>query len=102
MYLQGKVQTARIDEFFSGIELRVVDRQVERRPMYVCKLVKGWPGLAELRDLRKQGASVQDMTDFALQIQLPQEDQVLDLMVTDVRGKDQFKTLVCELPAATA
>ena len=98
MYLQGKVQTAKVDDFFGGIELRVVDRQVEKRPMYTCKLVRGWPGLDELREMRKRNASPQEMTDFVMaSIQLPQEDQVLDLHVLDVTGKSQFKTLVCEL-----
>jgi hypothetical protein len=100
MYLQGKVQTAKVDDFFGGIELRVVDKAVERRTIYTCKLVRGWPGLDVLKEMRKRNASVQELTDFVLaNIQLPQEDQVLDLIVVDVTGKSQFKTLVCELAA---
>ena len=103
MYLQGKVQTAKVDDFFGGIELKVVDRQVEKRPMYTCRVVRGWPGLDELREMRKRNAPTQEMTDFVMaNIQLPVEDQVLELIVVDVTGKSQFKTLICEMAQATA
>lgn len=101
MYLEGKVQTAKIDDFFSGLQLVVVDRQVVKpaggRPQYSCKVVRGWPGLDRLKEMRKQNATVQELTDFALTIQLPQEDQVLPLVVVDITGKQGFKTLVCEV-----
>lgn len=101
MYLEGKVQTAKISDFFDGLQLVVVDRQVVKpsggRPQYTVKLVRGWPGLDELRELRKQGASPQDLANFAQGIQLPVEDQIVPLTVLDITGKQGYKTLVCEV-----
>ena len=104
MYLEGKVQMAKVDNFFSGLELVVVDRQVVKpaggRPQYTCRLIRGWQGLEELRTLKKKdGVTVQELTDFAQRIALPQEDQVLPLVVLDIRGKESFRTLICELAA---
>jgi hypothetical protein len=101
MYLEGKVQTAKVGSFFDGLELVVVDRQVIKpaggRPQYTCKVIRGWPGLEELRQLRKQQASPQDLANFAQSVPLPQEDQILPLVVLDVTGKQGYKTLVCEV-----
>lgn len=101
MYLEGKVQTAKVGNFFDGLELDVVDRQVVKpmggRPQYKCKVVRGWPGLDEMKEVKKNGGDAQQLTDLAMKIQLPQEDQVLPLRVVDITGKGSFRTLVCEL-----
>ncbi|HLI08569.1 MAG TPA: hypothetical protein VKV40_18550 [Ktedonobacteraceae bacterium] len=103
MYMEGKVQTAKIGNFFDSVEVVVTDRQVVKptggRPQYTCKIVRGWPGIEDLRGLKKQGASEQDLLTFATQISLPQEDQVLPLVVIDIIGKKGYKTLVCEVAA---
>src|SRR5437016_10602791 len=91
MYLEGKVQTAKVGNFFDGLELDVIDRQAVKpaggRPQYKCKLVSGWPGLSEMKDLKKSGASVEVLTNLAAAIQLPPEDQILPLHVVDITGK---------------
>ncbi|GCE18634.1 hypothetical protein [Dictyobacter kobayashii] len=103
MNLAGKVQTAKIGNFFDGIEMVVVDKEVIKpaggRPQYTCKVVRGWPGLQELRDMRKQGASAEELANYAVGIQLPQEDEVLDLIVMDITGKQGYQKLVCEVAA---
>ncbi len=38
----------------------------------------------------------------AAQVPLPAEDQVLELVVLDVTGKGNYKTLVCEMAAPIA
>ncbi len=102
MLLEAKVQTARVDNFFSGLELIVLDRGVDKRPKYTCRLVRGWPGLDELRDLRKQNQPDTVLQQAAAQVPLPAEDQVLELVVLDVTGKGNYKTLVCEMAAPIA
>jgi hypothetical protein len=106
MLLEGKVQTAKVDDFFSGLELDVVDRQVVKpmggRPQYKCRLVRGWPGLDQLKELKKGGADVHQLTDLAMKIQLPREDDVLPLVVVDITGKGVFRTLICELAQQNA
>jgi hypothetical protein len=107
MYLEGKVQTAKVSDFGDGLQLVVVDRQVVKpaggRPQYTIKLVRGWPGLDELRQLKKGGAAVQELVEYGLQhIQLPQEDQVIPLTVLDITGKQGYKTLICEITAEEA
>jgi hypothetical protein len=101
MLLEGKVQTAKVGNFFDGLEVVVVDRQVIKpmggRPQYTCKIVRGWPGIEDLRSLKKQGAAEQDLLQCASQITLPQEDQVLPLVVVDITGSRGYKTLVCEV-----
>jgi hypothetical protein len=107
MYLEAKVQTAKISGFFDGIEMDVVDRQVIKptggRPQYKCKVVRGWPGIDELRALRRDKeagrVSEQDLQQYAAQIQLPNEDQVIPLIVLDITGKKGFKTLLAEVVA---
>jgi hypothetical protein len=91
-----------VDDFGTGLMLVVVDRQVVRmvggRPQYTVKLVRGWPGLEELRQLKKDGTQKEDLVAWGVQnIQLPQEDQVIPLTVLDITGKQGFKTLVCEV-----
>jgi len=104
MFLEGKVQTAKVGNFFDSVELVVVDRQVVKpmggRPQYTCKLVRGWPGIEDLRSMKKQGADEQALAQFSAQIQLPQEDQVLPLVVVDITGSKGYKTLVCEVAAS--
>ena len=104
MFLEGKVQTAKIGKFYDSLEVVVADRQVLKpvggRPQYTCKIVRGWPGVDELRQFKKQGASEQDLEAYSTQIVLPQEDQVLPLTVLDITGSRGFKTLVCEIAAA--
>ncbi len=107
MYLEGKVQTAKVDDFGTGLQLVVVDRQVVKpvggRPQYTVNLRRGWPGLDELRQLKKDGATKEDLVAWGEQnIQLPQEDQVLPLTVLDITGKQGFKTLVCEVAQEVA
>ena len=101
MYLEGKVQTAKVGVFFDSLELDVIDRQAVKpsggRPQYKCRLVSGWPGIAEMKELKKSGADAQQLENLVATIQLPQEDQVLPLHVVDMAGKGQFKVLVCEL-----
>jgi hypothetical protein len=103
MFLEGKVQTAKIGTFYDSVEVVVADRQVLKpiggRPQYSCKIVRGWPGVDEMRHLKKQGASEQDLAAYSAQIALPQEDQVLPLVVLDITGTRGFKTLVCEVAA---
>lgn len=105
MYLEGKVQTAKMSDFFNGLELVVVDRAVVKpaggRPQYSVRVIRGWPGLEELKQLRKSGAAEQELLNFAQGIQLPQEDQVIPLIVLDITGKQGFKTLVCEVAQNT-
>ncbi|GHO68809.1 hypothetical protein KSC_077010 [Ktedonobacter sp. SOSP1-52] len=106
MQLEGKVQTAKMSDFFNGLELVVVDRAVIKpaggRPQYSVRVVRGWPGLDELKELRKNNASAQDLATFAQGIPLPQEDQVIPLTVLDITGKQGFKTLICEVAQAGA
>jgi TRAP-type mannitol/chloroaromatic compound transport system substrate-binding protein len=97
MFLEAKVQTAKVDTFFSGIEMVIIDRGADKRPKYTCRVVRGWPGLEQLRELKKANASVADLTDFALQIQMPQEDQVVPLTVVDIKANKGFMTLICEV-----
>ncbi|EFH89355.1 hypothetical protein [Ktedonobacter racemifer] len=101
MQLMGKVQTAKMSDFFNGMELVVVDREVVKpaggRPQYSVRVVRGWPGLNELKELRKKNATEQDLANFAQGIPLPQEDQVIPLIVLDITGKQGFKTLICEV-----
>jgi hypothetical protein len=104
MYLEGKVQTARISNF-GDLEAVVTDRLVTKamggRPQYSIRIIRGWQGLEDLRALKKQQRanqiSQQDVLDFAAQIPLPQEDEVLPLNVVDIIGKQGFKTLLCEV-----
>ena len=65
-------------------------------------MVRGWPGLDELRDLRKQNQPETVLQQAAAQVPLPQEDQVLHLLVVDITGKGNFRTLVCEVAAPAA
>jgi len=106
MYLEGKVQTAKVSNFYDGLELDVVDRQAVRpiggRPQYKCKLVGGLPLLDQMKAMKKSGANDQQLAEFAATIQLPQEDQVLSLHVVDITGKGSFRQLVCELLPQTA
>lgn len=107
MLLQGRVESAKVGNFFD-IEVVVSDRQVVKpsggRPQYTCRVVAGWPGVDELRNLRKalkQGQAVQqDVEAYAAQIALPQEDQMLSLAVMDIQGKAGYKTLICEVVGA--
>lgn len=83
----------------------MTDRQVTKamggRPQYSIRIVRGWQGLEDLRALKRQQManqiSQQDVLDFAMQIPLPQEDEVLPLTVVDIIGKKGFKTLLCEV-----
>lgn len=103
MFLEAKVQTAKVDDkFFSGLEMIVLDRGVEKRPKYTCRVVRGWPGLDELREMRKQNQPEAALQQAAAQIPLPAEDQIVHLIVVDVTGKGSFKTLICEVAAQTA
>jgi hypothetical protein len=101
MMLQGKVQTVRFTDFHD-LEVTVVDKDVVKpmggRPQYTCRLVRGMPEIEQLRAMRKQ-ASPQEIEDFKQQIPLPQEDQVLQLVVLDIGGKGQFTRLLCEVVA---
>jgi hypothetical protein len=101
MYLEAKVQTAKVGNFYDSLELDVVDHQVVRpiggRPQYKCKLVRGWPGLEEMKESKKNKADDQQLAVLAANIQLPPEDQVLPLVVVDIMGKGMFRMLVCEL-----
>jgi hypothetical protein len=101
MYLEAKVQTAKVGNFYDGLELDVVDRRVVRpaggRPQYKCKVVRGWPGVDEMKQLKKDGADEQRLADAAAIIQLPQEDAVFPLEVVDITGKGVFRLLICEL-----
>ncbi len=108
MRLHGKVQSAKVDDYQSGIEVAVLDGEVigmmGKRPQYSCKIVRGWAGLDELRDMKKQraagvGVTDQDIVDYAAQIVVPQEDTVLVLKVLDITGKGQYHRLVCEVEA---
>ena len=103
MRLVGKVQFAKVDDYRSGLEVTVLDREevgmMNKRPQYSCKVVGGWMGLDELRDLKKNGASEQEIENFAAQIQLPQEDEVLVLRVKDITGKMPYHRLVCVVEA---
>lgn len=106
MQLEGKVQTAKMSDFFNGLDMVVVDREVVKpaggRPQYSVRVVRGWPGLDELKELRKKNASEQELLTFAQGIPLPQEDQVIPLIVLDITGKQGFKTLICEVAQAGA
>jgi hypothetical protein len=104
MYLEGKVQTAKMSDFYD-VEITVIDRQAVRpaggRPQYTCRLIAGWPGIEDLRRLKssvkKREASEQDLQQFAASFALPQEDQVLQLSVVDLGGKNGFTRLICEV-----
>ncbi len=104
MFLEGKVQTAKVGNFMDGLEVVVVDRQVVKpmggRPQYTCKIVRGWPGIEDLRSMKKQGVSEADLAQYSAQIRLPQEDTVLPLVVVDITGSKGYKTLVCEIAAS--
>jgi hypothetical protein len=102
MYLEAKVQTAKVGNFYDSLELDVVDHQVVRpiggRPQYKCKVVRGWPGLEEMKELKKNKGDEQQLAAFAAaNIGLPSEDQVLPLVVVDIMGKGMFRMLVCEV-----
>ena len=105
MRLIGRVETAKVGSF-GDIEISVVDKEVKKpggtgRPQYTCKIVSGLPGLDEVKQLRKDKVSPQELFDYVSEnIALPQEDDVIELTVIDVRGKDTFKTLVCEIALA--
>lgn len=108
MYLEGKVQTARVSQFHDGLEVSVLDKAVEKRtggrPQYNCKITRGWPLVEEMRLMKraveKKTATDQDLEQLAGQIVLPQEDQVLPLIVVEINGKGGFKTLMCEIAVA--
>jgi hypothetical protein len=101
MFIRGKVETAKMGMYHDGIEVAVIDKDVVKpsggRPQYTAKIVRGWPGLEDLKALKKQGATEQDLAAFAAQIVLPQEDTLLELIVVDIAGKAPYMRLVCEV-----
>ena len=107
MFIRGKVETAKIGMYHDGIEAAVIDKDVVnpsgKRPQYTVKIVRGWPGLDDLKALKRQafnkenGVTDQDVAAFASQITLPQEDMLLDLIVVDIAGKAPYMRLVCEV-----
>ena len=102
MYLRGKVQTAEFD-LYGGLQLVVVDADVKKptggRPQYRCQVSRGWPGVDDVKALRKQNADENTMKQLTDTLPVPQEDQVLDLIVLDMTGKGDFKKFVCEVAA---
>jgi len=102
MYLRGKVQTAEFDTY-GGLQLVVVDADVKKptggRPQYRCQVARGWPGVEDVRALRKQNADENTIQQLTATLPVPQEDQVLDLVVLDMTGKGDFKKFVCEVAA---
>ncbi|SRR5581483_4992735 len=109
MYLNAKVQTARISDFRDAIELDIVDKDVTRpmggRPQYKVKVQYGWPGVEEMRQKRREvekgKAMQQELEDLAAQIQLPGEDDVIPLVILDITGKGSFRQLIAGVAAAT-
>ncbi len=100
MFLNGKVQTAQIGQFHT-LDVVVTDKDVMKlgggRPQYSCRIVRGWPGLEEVQQLKKAKQPDAVLQQAAMAIPLPQEDQVLPLVVLDITGKAGYKTLVCEV-----
>jgi len=52
-----------------------------------------------VRALRKQNADENTLKQLTDTLPLPNEDQVLDLIVLDMTGKGDFKKFVCEVAA---
>jgi hypothetical protein len=53
----------------------------------------------DVKALRKQNADEATMKQLTDTLPVPQEDQVLDLIVVDMTGKGDFKKFVCEVAA---
>lgn len=107
MLLQGRVESAKVGNFFD-LEVVVSDREVLKpsggRPQYTCRITAGWLGVDDLIALRKAvkvgQAQQADLQAYAGQVVLPQEDQLLSLAVLDIQGKAGYKTLICQVVGA--
>jgi hypothetical protein len=107
MLLEGRVESAKIGMFFDGVELAVIDKGAKKpdgtRMQYKCKVTHGLPGLEEMRVLGKQWqknpneVSPQQLQEAASKVPLPQEDQMVSLLVYEQKIKNNFATLHCEL-----
>ncbi|GER82743.1 hypothetical protein KTAU_13800 [Thermogemmatispora aurantia] len=95
MILTGRVESAQVGMFGDSIDLVVVDREVltprGERPQYHVKLIGGWPGLEELRALQREvkagRKSQEELLQMAQRLQVPEQDQLMSLVVVDKRAK---------------
>jgi hypothetical protein len=101
MILEAKVQYAEVDDkFFSCLNAVVLDRGTPTREKYDVQIVGGWEGIEEMRGLRKQKVSQEELEQAAAQVPLPVEDQVLLLDVVKVKANQGFVKLVCRVAQA--
>jgi hypothetical protein len=114
MLLEGRVESAKVGMFFDGVELAVIDKGAKKldgtRMQYKCVVTHGISGLEEMRVLGKQwqndtekdpnGALARRLQEAASKVPLPQEDQMVSLLVYEQKIKNNFATLRCELLTA--
>lgn len=101
MLMNGTILSAKMNEFFSGVDVNLFD--VEEEQTYKAQIVGGLPGLPELMELRKiamkkGGVTDQEIEAAAQQVEMPPIMQLVPLRVRRVKtNKAGFMTLICEL-----
>ena len=87
-----------------GYSVRMTVLDEDTKEKYECQFTGGFDELEEIKQLRTQGAS-QDQIDEAaqrLRANLPKEYTRLTVEVAKIKGKGSFMTLVCRLPQPAA
>jgi len=83
------------------LQLKVLD--VESKEKYDCQVREGFPGLDELKELKRQKQPIEVLQQLAAQIKaqvVSLEMQQANLHVLRVKGsKGGFVTLICRLTA---
>ena len=103
MQMQVLVLDADVDrKFYNSVQMSLVDLSISperKKKTYSCRFYDGLPGLAELRELVKQGAASDVITQQAnvVAASLPQFQQQLNVEVYDVGGSGKYINLVCQI-----
>ena len=95
MIMNATILDAQVGDFRDGVEVNLYD--LDEKETYKGQIVEGLSGLAELRQLKKQGVSLELLDEAAAQVELPPTMQPLVVFVRRVRVNKGFMKLICHL-----
>jgi hypothetical protein len=98
MIMNATILDAQVGDFRDGVDVNLYD--LDEKETYKAQIVEGLGGLVELRQLKRQGASLEVLDEAAAQVEMPPVMQPIPVFVRRVRVNKGFMKLVCRLERA--
>lgn len=95
MYMNAMILDAQVSNFHNAVEANIYD--IDEKETYKVQIAYGLEGLAELRKLKKDGASTGVLEEAAAQVEMPPLVQPVQVIVRKVSVNKGFMKMTCEM-----